>query len=279
MNSINKLDNRAYIVGCQRSGTTLLRLILECHSRIYCFDETRAYRVLAAGHHPKLTEEVLAVFKIPRWTEQLDLPVLSDPGLEEKAQRFYRPPQKILYMLRNVGDVIVSMLKLKSADRSWLEIWGTQILEEKFRHDPAFRATYEDEFSKLRSARYPLCAAGALYWKYKTLPFFRYQAKGYPLLGISYEKLVTDPQPVLESICNFLGIRWEPSLYRHETANHGEILGGVTVGGTDPRRPIHSESVGQSGAVFTPDQFEEIHSIVGDLPLRLSAAVRGNEVG
>lgn len=38
---------RFFITGCQRSGTTLLRLILEGHQDIRCFDETRSYGVLA----------------------------------------------------------------------------------------------------------------------------------------------------------------------------------------------------------------------------------------
>jgi hypothetical protein len=37
---------RFFILGCQRSGTTLLRLILESHPDIFCYDEIKAYAVL-----------------------------------------------------------------------------------------------------------------------------------------------------------------------------------------------------------------------------------------
>jgi Sulfotransferase family len=40
-------SGRFFVAGCQRSGTTLLRLVLECHPRVYCFDEAIGYRVLA----------------------------------------------------------------------------------------------------------------------------------------------------------------------------------------------------------------------------------------
>lgn len=37
---------RFFISGCQRSGTTMLRLILESHPFIQCFDEVAGYDIL-----------------------------------------------------------------------------------------------------------------------------------------------------------------------------------------------------------------------------------------
>ena len=69
-----------FIAGCQRSGTTLMRLILECHDQVSCFDELRSYGALA--ERPLLQDLAgrKVGFKIPRWTEQLDAENLWDEG-------------------------------------------------------------------------------------------------------------------------------------------------------------------------------------------------------
>jgi hypothetical protein len=40
--------DRFFISGCQRYGTTMLRLVLESHSHIHWFDEAIGYRLLIA---------------------------------------------------------------------------------------------------------------------------------------------------------------------------------------------------------------------------------------
>ena len=70
--------NRFLIAGCQRSGTTLMRLLLGSHSDITCIDEILSYEVLAGTRSSPATG--LTGFKIPVWTEQLAEPVHLDRG-------------------------------------------------------------------------------------------------------------------------------------------------------------------------------------------------------
>jgi hypothetical protein len=202
----------------------------------------------------------------------MDRSELSDYGLEERASRFYWPPQKILYVLRDVADVITSMLKLKMGPRSWLETWGVPILNWKFDSDPDFAAVHGGDIAKARLSRYPLVAAGALYWKYKTMPLFRYLASGYPLLGVCYENLVKTPAPTLRTICESLQLDFEPALLNHHLVRHSEVSdNGLAVGDTDTHRAIDAASVGRAGSMFTPAEMDEIYSMVGDLPDRVNA--------
>jgi hypothetical protein len=71
---------RFLITGCQRSGTTLLRLILGSHSKIYCYDEYLAYARLRDGDASEAQGYQLVGYKIPRWAEQLNDPQLSVMG-------------------------------------------------------------------------------------------------------------------------------------------------------------------------------------------------------
>jgi hypothetical protein len=80
----------SFITGCQRSGTTMLRLVLECHSGIFCFDEPQSYRVLTSPEHDGPAATDLVGFKIPRLAEQLDQPRAYDFRLRDPPQGFYR---------------------------------------------------------------------------------------------------------------------------------------------------------------------------------------------
>src|SRR6186713_2185314 len=111
-NTLPDESNWFFITGCQRSGTTMMRLVLECHSGITCFDETRSYRALATREHDGPAAAGLVGFKIPRLAEQLDQPRAFDLGLDDPPQGFYRG-QNALFLVRDYRDVVASMLKLK----------------------------------------------------------------------------------------------------------------------------------------------------------------------
>jgi hypothetical protein len=263
---------RFFIAGCQRSGTTLLRLVLECHPAVFCYDETQAYRRLAANDYAAPPGKSLLGFKIPRWTEQLAEDRLCDQGMEEQAGRFYqRDP--ILFMLRDARDVVASMMQLKAGGDSWLEIFGRQILAAKMA-SPAFRERFANDIAYLESTGLAHAAVGALYWKYKTQAFFDYRDRAWPVHGVCYESLATDPEAQLRAVASFLRLTWQKRLLKHPRFPHGELAPcGYTVGHTDPQRPIDSNSVGQWHHVLTAEQEADVMTIAEDLMERMESAV------
>ncbi|HEY3840612.1 MAG TPA: sulfotransferase, partial [Bryobacteraceae bacterium] len=227
---------RFFILGCQRTGTTLLRLILEGHPEVVCYDEMKGYAVLQNSVVENLSPARLIGFKLPRWTEQLTRPTLSDEGVEGFCQNFYRG-EKILFLQRDVRDTIASMMKLRAGRSSWCELWVPRIIRAKLARESEFRTRYAAELSILEKCGLPLVGMAALYWKYKSDAFYDYQEAGLPVLGVSYEHLVLDPRVVLQAVCRHLGIAFHPNLLQHEQLPHTELFeNGLTVGNTNPKQ-------------------------------------------
>jgi hypothetical protein len=255
--------DRFFILGCQRTGTTLLRLILETHPDVACYDEINGYAVLRNSAVEKLSPARLVGFKLPRWTEQLTRPYLSSEGEEGLCKNFYRG-EKILFLQRDVRDTIASMLKLKTGASNWCATWVPRIILAKIAQEETFRLRYALEMSIIESCTAPLVAMAALYWKYKNDAFFQYYNQGLPVLAVSYEDLVRNPRPVLESVCRHLGISFHDNLLHHNKFPHTELFeNGLTVGNTNPKAPIQAGSVGQWERLLSNEELRAIDRIIG----------------
>lgn len=262
--------NRFFILGCQRTGTTLLRLVLECHPDIACFDEATSYRALAELTAANAPGKRLLGFKIPRWTEQLRQGMLGDPGQRERTGHFYNG-EPLVFLLRDVRDTVVSMSKLRMGRQTWMDVAGRPILEAKL-EEHAFRHRFAAEIGLLEKFGKSTAAVGALYWKYKTAAYLDYQKLNWPVCGVHYERLVSSPAEQLRRITSVLGVTWNDSLLDHAHFPHTEILpSGLAMGNTDPQRPIDVASVRQWEKALSPRDIEQILAIAGDLNEQISA--------
>jgi len=238
-----------------------MRLALESHSKICCFDEFSAYKALATGAYTVPAGTAHVGFKIPRWTEQLTEPLLEDAGLDCQATNFYRG-EPILFLQRDVRDTVASMLKPRKNYPVWVPDWGIRILEWKIQRYPVFRERYAREIADWHASGDSWAAAGALFWKFKTDSYTDYLQRGFPMLSVGYDEMVLDPRATFARVCDFLGVDWEDGLLNHAAFPHGDIRpDGLTLGDTDPNRPIFTESVGQWKRMLTAQQLEEIRRI------------------
>jgi len=257
-----------YITGCQRSGTTLMKLVLESHSDIACLDEETAYQLLpqiakeGAPAVSQLTTKRNLGLKIPRFAEQFLEPEVRDIDYG-RFKNFYRS-DPVIFMIRDVRDVISSMRSLVYPDgQSWLKKYGLPIL--LFNLQQTSKANrYVSDMKLVEDESFSDCTVGALYWKFKTEVIFDYLDQGLDLLPVVYETFVSDPKNILENIVRFLGIPWEESLLNHPRYDHGDLdQKGLSIGGTDPKRAIHGQSIGVYRYGLSVSELEQIELIAG----------------
>ena len=192
-----------FVIGSPRSGTTLLRLILDSHPRISCGEETHFLRDLetVVGRNWELVAtyglprewwiehirelyqafqaEVLARSGKVRWAEKDPTYTLHLPFIEELF-----PDALYVHLLRDGYDVVASF-----RDR-----WG---------YKSAARA------ARTEWARY-VTAARELGTR---LPQDRF-------LEVRYEELVADPDEQGRRIFGFLGEAWDPAVLEFDPADH-----------------------------------------------------------
>lgn len=269
-----------FIVGCQRSGTTLMRLILECHSRIQCCDESSAYNVLRHVETPRAERPRLGL-KVPCITEQLLNRVLWDYYLIRDAIRNEYCGQPIVFMTRDARDTVSSMQRLRIHGEpwngaAWTDGYLTPSLRSKTVNEAPFRTRYADDLARLRRAKHVGLARAAFYWRYKCEALLDYVNAGLPVLLVRYEDLVAHPARELLRVCGFLRIPWEPSLLAHHTEAHGDVEhGGLAIGGTDPSRPIDGLSIGRWRTDFDDEQLDEMTAFAGEMQQMLYGAAAG----
>jgi len=263
-----------FITGCQRSGTTLVRLVLESHPEVGCFDEQWSYELLPELRGKRARDVIASLrkrcvgFKVPRYAEQLLQRSTDDPDYG-RGPAFYRR-EPVVFLLRDANDVIASMLALKYPDgTSWLDKFGAPILAHAAR-GRAFARRYRAALQLIEQGGFSGAAAGALYWRYKTDAFFDYREAGLPVLGVVYERLVAAPRPQLARVLRFLGLEWDERVLEHPRFEHGELdIRGRAIGGTDPLRAIDAASVGRHRAELSERERAAVAEIAGPTLLRL----------
>jgi hypothetical protein len=199
------LSNRRppiFVVGCQRSGTTLLRLILDSHPNISCGPETRFLADLehvTGSSWPRLSQygfsrqywhlQIAGMFDTvksdyarqqgkERWADKTPLYALSLGFIGELF-----PTCQVIHVIRDGRDVVASHRAR----------WGYLSAVKAASKWPRY----------IRAAR---TAGGAMSPS-------RY-------LEVRYEDLVGEPEKTLRELLTFLDEPWDPSVLEHDRRPH-----------------------------------------------------------
>ena len=247
------VESPIFLVGTMRSGTTLLRLILDSHEHLALADESGFLRAVAAAR------------AIPDFHD--------GPGW---YRRFGRSDEEMDARLRAFYDELFSDWARSRGARRWgdktpFHIAHLRLLAEVFpdaqvvgivRHPGAVVA------SQLRRG---IPFPDALrHWRNQNVRLLQgAQRKDLRrrLVVLRYEDLVAGPEPLLRELVEFLGEPWSPDLLRHHELAAEQGGRRLAEGGTRPSDPIDAGRGAGWQRELTAPQRREL--------LQVTAALRG----
>lgn len=233
-----------FITGCQRSGTTLLRLIMDSHPDIRCFGETRAYNILSDGFRvvenkkidPWYNSEITTPhigYQVPGWSELFT---------EYDSVRKQWGSLPIVYMLRDPRAVVSSMKRipryLNEEVRGSINVWMND-------ENRSFEENFGNEVRNSIGKRHEGIILGSIFWKYRTKPYLQMVAENYNVLGVFYDDLCQKPEQEVRRISEFLEIPFSLKTLQHHEMPHGETdqKTKITMGNTRTDRQIDANSL------------------------------------
>lgn len=208
-----------FVVGAIRSGTTLLRLMLDSHSQIAMAAETAFPEDIFLAAHTESGDQIgRRVIATPKWP---DLGVDRDDYLARCAKRCGAGALRLLWELyrerqgkRLVGDKSPGYVRyLKSIERVLPGIRVIHLIRDG-----------RDCFASQRHARFSLRSNAVRSPQQQAEEWCSAVGAGRrdgpalaAYLEVRYEDLILDTERVLQRVCGFLGVDYEPEMNDYHT--------------------------------------------------------------
>jgi hypothetical protein len=228
-----------FVVGAARSGTTMLRLMLDAHSELAIPPETQFVpELIDAAKEPGTGPIQLAEMLVTH-------PRFEDFGIDaDEIRRAFARIEPF-----EVGESIRAFFRLYAA-KEGKPRWGDKTpayalcMRKIYRNIPEARFIHlirdgrDVRLSQLgRGSNHPTPEQHAQRWR-RRVKKAREQGEDLPhYIEVRYEDLVADPEPQLRRLCEFCGLDWDPDMLRfHErAATRLEEIARPLVGGEKQR--------------------------------------------
>jgi hypothetical protein len=262
-----------FVVGCQRSGTTLMGNMLGAHPAAILIDEDEGvYRLVSSIAEGEDTEPVLQSL-LPRARlkyadfrrAQSATPshvVLKAPNATFLVEALRRStlPLSFLFAARSASEVVNSILGL--TDVPMIENQRRRLAAE-----PAMASRFAREIALLGDPAIDAHAKAATIWRVKTGFYREFCASVCGALLVRYHELVEDP------------VAWSARMWAHAglphvgaIPTHDQDMRGTAIGNTDRGRGVDQDSRSRWKLGLSSAQLLDIHAIAGDLMDELSLA-------
>ncbi len=263
---VESIQNQLFLVGCPRSGTTLLQSMVATHSQIASFPEShfllatsrtwrgrllhkaglvspemrrRLRQFLTEIGHPELmptTAYRLRPFikTFAALLDQLALAQGKTRWLEKTPGHLYYihdfeqalPDARFIHLIRNGADVVASLYEVTNR---YPKQWGRGYTIEQ-------------------------CVAN---WNHSVALSLYHCAKPNHLC-VTYEQLVADPAATLGTICQFIDVPWEAAMLDHYAQSADSLILTHEAWKKKTKQQITHEKLYKFHQIFTQAQQAEV---------------------
>lgn len=260
-----------FVGGAGRSGTTLIRVILDSHPHIACGPELKVTPILAGlwhnfqtVHSQPLKEYLLTPADVNRIFRDFIVSLLEKyrlqsgkPRIAEKSPNnvfFFQhlhqifPDSPLIHVIRDGRDVVCSLLEM-----DWVNPQTGQPID--YTRDARKAADYW--VTAVRVGR-----------KARQIPSIRPR-----YLELRYESLVNEPEQELRKLFSFIEEPWDAAVldYHRQRRN----LAGES-SAEQVSRPLYSASVGRWRNDLKPEDRDAVKEVAGDLLAELGYVADAN---
>jgi hypothetical protein len=237
-NPRRELSAPGFIFSSVRSGSTLLRMILNSHSQIYSPHELHLRHIKVQFEIPA-AEQAMAVLGI----DEQELTSMTWDRLLTTALR--RSGKQVL-----VEKTPNLVFHWEQVARTWPDARFIYLL----RHPAAIL----DSWQRARTAQTEEQAIASVTRYLKKL---REARTAVPGITVRYEDLTTDPAREARRLCTFLGVDFEPGMLDYGNSDHGPLVAGLG----DWHEKIRSGSVQAARSVPAIELPEQLRLLATDL--------------
>ena len=249
--------------GCFRTGTSLVRRLLNAHPRIHCGPEVKFFRDFYGDyrddplHHLRFATTVRSL--LPE-TELLDVLGPAFVAVHERAAHLAgkprwadKAPENVLYL------------------RQWQRVLGDRWLLVHVVRNPL------DTLASIKEIRFPLTIPAdldgriALYRRYTEAGLGFAAAHPERSYVLVYERLIAAPEAVVGELMSWLGETFDPSQLTFNELEHGEGLEDPKIAETSR---VHPASLHRWPAVLTSDEVATVWAGTADLWRRIDPEAR-----
>ncbi len=274
------------VIGCQRSGTTLVGGLLGAHRNAFLIDEYDGlYEWFAAQAAGDDQADALLADMLARASAKYATPhartgaaglgpaishlVLKAPNLTYAREALARFPVQvsIIYPVRDPRAVVTSMARL-----SHIDFIGNQL--RLLDDHPEMVHSFAEERGRLADATLGATARRATIWRLKSDLARWWGEAGLQVRQFRYEDLVADPSGVLASLERHACLAESRPSARPEDAYVG-----VGPGGTDRTRAVDRISADGWRAELSPSEESEVFAFAGPAAAKFGYAPRSELAG
>lgn len=275
MEALLSLKKLVFVVGCQRSGTTLTGLMMGAPDHAILIDEDDGlYDWFSAMSEGTPSADLLLSNVLERAVKKhqtnapylmrnaqgrtiasptIQYAVLKAPNLTYAFNAIANLPipRTVLYPVRDPRAVVASMRRLSHV----------KMVENQIRllaANPEIERIFPSEIAILRAHESSDLTKQAMVWLIKSSLQKQFATTDIEMMTFRYEDLVMHPETMARDIANRAGVDFDPKMTAHD-----KFYTGRAVGRTDRKRAVDQTSIGLWSSELSNDENQELKKLLG----------------